>query len=145
MVFSQYYSEFEGQTFVIQAEGEAVENSVTMLAVLRGVQDLLRHGIRVLFVFGKGPRFEMELCEKYDARPHVETNRLVIPEAALPRMREERSRIMGMIEGICDDNDIPRSLIPESAVRVERRVGHGSTGVPTDLDARAIRSVLNQS
>ncbi|MBN2293778.1 MAG: GNAT family N-acetyltransferase [Pirellulales bacterium] len=145
MVYSQYYSEFEGGTFVIQTEGEAVENSATMLAILQGVQDLLSHGIRVLFVFGKGPQFETELRDKYGARTHAETNRLVIPEAALPRIREERARISGMIESICDAGNIPYSLIAESAIRVERRIGHGCTGVPTDLDVRAIRSVLNQS
>ncbi len=81
-ISARYYSEFAGETFVIQAEAEAVENAATTLAVLRGIADLLRHGIRVLLVFGKGTQFEEELRTKYGARPHPETNRLAIPEAA---------------------------------------------------------------
>ncbi len=145
MVDSQYYSKFEGETFVIQAESDAVENSTTTLAILRGIQDLLRHGICVLLVFGKGTQFEAELRTKYGARTHPETNRLVIPEMALPRIQEERSRISGIIERICETSDIPCSVISNSAIRVERRIGHGSTGVPTVLDVQAILSVLEQS
>ncbi len=145
MVYSQYYSEFEGETFVIQAESEAVENPATTRAILQGIHDLLRHGIRVLLVFGKAARFETELRTKYGARTHPETNRLVIPETALPRIQEERSRIAGTIEEICKAGTIPCRVIGESAIRVERRIGHGSTGVPTEVDVQAIRSVLEQS
>ena len=145
MVYSQYYSEFQGETFVIQAESEAVKNSATMRGILRGIDDLLRHGIRVLLVFGKGARFEAELRKEYGARAHPETNRLVIPETALPRIQQERSRIAGAIEEICEADKIPCHLIAESAIRVERRIGHGSTGVPTVLDLQAIRSALEQA
>ncbi|MFC1597219.1 GNAT family N-acetyltransferase [Planctomycetota bacterium] len=145
MIYSRYYSEFKGETFVIQAEGEAVEDSATMRAILQGIDDLLRHGIRVLLVFGKGTQFEAELRMKYEARTHPETNRLVIPEAALPRIREARARIADAIEGICEGNPVPHCVVPESAIRVERRIGHGSTGVPTEFDVEAIRSVLEQS
>jgi acetylglutamate kinase/predicted GNAT family N-acyltransferase len=145
MVYGQYYSEFQGKTFVVQAESEAVENSATTRAILRGIDDLLRHGIRVLLVFGKAAPFEAELRAKYGARTHPETNRLVIPETALPRIREERSRIAGTIEEICRAGAIPCAVIPESAIRVERRIGHGSTGVPTEVDVPAVRSVMEQS
>ena len=100
MVYSRYYSEFEGETFVIQTESEAIENSTTTCAILQGIDDLIRHGIRVLLVFGKGTRFEAELRMEYGARTHPETNRLVIPETALPRIHEERSRIAGTIEEV---------------------------------------------
>jgi len=144
MVYSQYYAEFKGKTFVIQAESEAVENATTTRAILRGIDDLLRHGIRVLLVFGKGTPFEAELRTEYGARAHPETNRLVIPETALSRIREERARIAGTIEEICRAGEIPCCVIPESAIRVERRIGHGSTGVTTGLDVPAIRQVLEQ-
>ena len=145
MPYSQYYREFEGQTFVIQAEGEAVENSTTMRAILGGIQELIHHGIRVVLVFGKGVRFEEELRTTFAARPHPETNRLVIPETALTRIREQRSRIAGDIDAICRTCTIPCCVIPESAIRVERRIGHGSTGVPTEFDIEVIRSVLGPS
>ena len=98
MVDSPYYAQFEGETFVIQAEDEAVDNQATTRAILEGIEDLLRHGIRVLLVFGKPARFEAELRAKYAAQPHPETNRLVIPETALPRIRERmaRTRILQM-------------------------------------------------
>jgi len=143
-ISTRYYSEFSGETFVIQAEAEAVENAATTLAVLQGIGDLLRHGIRVLLVFGKGAEFEEELRTTYGARPHPETNRLVIPETALPRIQEERSRITGSIEAICQAESIPFGALAESVVRVERRIGHGSTGIPTELNREAIRSVLQQ-
>jgi len=145
MAYNQYYSEFEGETFVIQAESEAVENSTTTRAILQGIHDLIRHGIRVLLVFGKGTQFEAELRVEYGARAHPETNRLVLPETALPRIQEERSRIAGTIEEICEASTIPCCVIAESAIRVERRIGHGSTGVSTEFDLSAIRSVLEQS
>ena len=93
-VFSHYYSQFKGETFVIQAENEAVENPATMRAVLQGMDDLLRHGIRVLFVFGKGAQFEAELRRDFAVSAHPETNRLIIPELALPRLEQERTRII---------------------------------------------------
>ena len=145
MVYGQYYSEFEGRTFVIQAEGEAVENSATTRAILRGIDDLLRHEIRVLLVFGKGTEFEAELRTKHGARVHPETNRLVVPETALPRIQEERSRIARTIEEICEAGTIPCCAIAESAIRVERRIGHRSTGIPAEFDVRAAQSVLDQS
>ena len=143
-ISNRYYSEFSGETFVIQAEAEAVENPATTLAVLQGIADLLRHGIRLLLVFGKGNEFEQELRTMYGARPHPETNRLVIPESALPRIRQERSRITASIESICRAESIPSCAFAESAIRVERRIGHGSSGIPTELDLPAIRSVLDQ-
>ena len=142
MVYSHYYSVFEGQTFVIQAESEAVENPATTREILRGMDDLRRHGIRVLLVFGKGARFEAELCTRHGARVHAKTNRLVIPETALPRIRQERSRIARSVEELCVASTIPCCVIAESAIRVERRIGHGSTGVPAGFDLQAIRSVL---
>ena len=144
MVYRQYYAEFEGETFVIQAESEAVENPATTRTILRGIDDLIRNGIRVVLVFGKAAQFEAELRAQYGARVHPETNRLVIPETALPRIREERSRIAGTIEEICEASGVSCRVITESAIRVERRIGHGSTGVPTEFELPAIRSVLEQ-
>ncbi|MBN2474959.1 MAG: hypothetical protein JXB62_10155 [Pirellulales bacterium] len=143
-VSNRYYSEFASETFVIQAEAEAVENAATMLAVLQGAADLLRHGIRVLLVFGKGTQFEEELRAAYGARPHPETNRLVIPEVALPRILEERSRIARAIEQMCRDSGVPSFVLGESVIRVERRIGHGSTGVVTEIRLQAIRSALDE-
>lgn len=145
MIYSHYYSVFEGQTFVIQAEGEAVENPATTRDILRGMDDLCLHGIRVLLVFGKGTRFQAELCTQHGARAHAETNRLAIPETALPRIEQERSRIARSVEQICVASTIPCCVISESAIRVERRIGHGSTGVPSGFDLQAIRWVLEQS
>ncbi len=145
MVYSHYYSQFAGQTFVIQAEDEAVENPGTTRAVLNGMEDLLRHGIRVLFVFGKGGQFAAELRKDYGVAAHPETNRLVIPELALPRIERERTRIIHCIEQICAADKIPFRVIPQSAIRVERRIGHESTGVAAHFELPAIRSVLEQS
>ena len=59
---NQYYAEFSGNIFVIQAEIEAVEKTPTTLAILQGIHDLIRHGIRVVLVFGKGAKFEAEFA-----------------------------------------------------------------------------------
>jgi amino-acid N-acetyltransferase len=144
MTSNLYYAEFKGETFVIQAEAEAVENAETMLAVLQGIQALLDHGIRVTLVFGKGTRFEEELRSTFAARQHPETNRLVIPEKGLFRVREERTRIAEAIQRLCRSSKIPGSVLPESVIRAERRIGHESTGVVTDIDTRAIRAVLDE-
>ncbi|MBN2217416.1 MAG: hypothetical protein JW719_08570 [Pirellulales bacterium] len=145
MVYSQYYSQFAGETFVIQAESEAVENQTIAGDVLRGIDDLLRHGIRILLVFGKGTQFDEELRVKFGARPHPETNRLVIPETALPRLREERARIAHRFEESCRTIGVSCCVVPESAVQVERRIGHGSTGIPTGFDIEPIRAALEAS
>jgi len=143
-ISARYYSEFDGEAFVIQAEAEAVENEATTLAVLQGIEDLLQHGTRVLLVFGKGTKFEEELRGTYAAEPHPETSRLVIPEAALPRLHEERSRIAASIDRICKARSIPSRLFAESEIQVERRIGHGSTGIPLKINVQGIRSVLEQ-
>ncbi len=143
-ISGRYYSEFKGATFVIQAEDEAVENPTTTLAILRGASDLLAHGIRVLLVFGKGTEFEDELRTSFGARPHPETNRLVLPETALTRIREERNRILRVVEELCETNDIPSCVLPESTIRVERRIAHGSTGVVTEVKTQAIQVALNE-
>ncbi|MBN1852772.1 MAG: hypothetical protein JW829_08605 [Pirellulales bacterium] len=143
-ISNRYFLEFEGATFVIQAEAEAVENEATLLAILRGAGKLIQHGIRALFVFGKGTRFEKELRTTWGAQLHSETNRLVIPEAALDRIRQERLAIAQTIDAICRANHLSSSLLPESIIRVERRIGHGSTGVVTKIDVKAIQSILER-
>ncbi len=144
MVYSHYYAQFAGQTFVLQAEDDAVENPDTTRAVLQGVEDLLRHGIRVLFVFGKGTQFASELRKDYGVAPHPETNRLIIPELALPRIERERARILAGLQTLCTTERIPSSVIGQSAIRVERRIGHGSTGVATQFDLSTMRATLER-
>jgi len=144
MTSSLYYSRFQGDTFVIQAEAEAVENAQTTLAILRGIDDLRRHGIRVVLVFGKGARFEEELRADFRARTHAETNRLVIPEHALPRIQQERSRIGDTVDDLCRSVGLPCTLLAPAVVRSERRIAHESTGIVTGIDADAIRSILDQ-
>jgi acetylglutamate kinase/predicted GNAT family N-acyltransferase len=143
-VYGHYYSQFAGQTFVIQAEDEAVENPDTTRVILQGMDDLLRHGIRVLFVFGKGAQFAAELRGYYGVTAHPETNRLIIPELALPRIEQERAKIIRSIGEICSANAIPYGLIPQSAIRVERRIGHGSTGVTARFELPEIEATLRQ-
>lgn len=140
---NRYYREFAGETFVIQAECEAVDDLATTRAIVEGIDDLLRHRIRVVLVFGKAAAFESELRAEYGASVHPETNRLAIPETALPRIRQERARIAEVIRGICGSCRIAYQVIDESAVRVERRIGHGSTGVPTRFDLDPIRTALD--
>ena len=143
MIADRYYSEFHGKTFVIQMEADAVEDSATASVVIRGTNSLLRHGIRVLLVFGKSQTFEQELQTTFGARRHAETHRLAIPETALPRIREERSRIAQAMQRLCEIVGTPFQLLPESVVRVERRIGHGGTGVVTALDTEAVRAALD--
>ncbi len=143
MIADRYYSDFRGKTFVVQVEAEAVEDATTATAVIRGTNDLLRHGIRVLLVFGKSQRFEQELQTTFGARRHPETHRLAIPETALPRIRAERLRIAQAMQRLCETNDTPLRLLPESVVRVERRIGHGGTGVVTTFDTQAVRAALD--
>ncbi|MBM4094909.1 MAG: hypothetical protein FJ276_36690, partial [Planctomycetes bacterium] len=61
MVHGDYYSDFQGATFVVQVDDEAVEVPATTRAILRSMDDLVRHGIRVLCVFGTGTQFEASL------------------------------------------------------------------------------------
>ena len=139
-----YYARFAGKTFVIHAEDEAVENAATMREILRGMQQLRQHGIRVLFVFGKGTQFAGELKRDFGVVPHPETNRLIIPESALPRIAQERTRIIHAVESVCEAEAIPICVVPRSAIRVERRIGHGSTGVPAYFDLQDMRTALER-
>ena len=143
MITNLYYAEFADEIFVIQAEAEAVENSIITRTILRGIRDLLSHGIRVALVFGKGDEFTRELCTRFGARQHPETNRLIVPEHALPRMQQERQRIAGEIAAFCQAVDVPYSVLPETAIRAERRIGHESTGIITGIDLAPIRTVLD--
>jgi acetylglutamate kinase len=144
IISSLYYTEFRGETFVIQAEAEAVEKSRTTQAILHGIQDLLSHDIKVALVFGKSAPFEQELCTTFHARLHPETNRLVIPETALRRVREERAGIAETIQSLCRSGNVPCTVLPESVIRAERRIGHQGTGVVTEIDIRQIQAVLSQ-
>jgi len=137
-----YYTEFADRIFVIQVESEAVENTAIAYAILRETRELIAHGIRVVLVFGKGIRFEEELARRFQARRHDETNRLVIPETALPRLQEERRRIVDELTEICRAENIAHSVLPEATVRAERRIGHESTGMASALDLAAIRQVV---
>jgi amino-acid N-acetyltransferase len=144
MLPNLYYSEFAGETFVIQAESEAVDNAQIARAILQGIGDLLKHEIRVVFVFGKGRQFEKELRADFGARQHPETNRLIIPEKALPRILDERRRIAREVEDLCRAGEIPFTVFPESLVRAERRITHQSTGIVLGIDIPAIEATLER-
>jgi len=141
--YTPYYAQFRGQTFVIQAEDQAVETTPSMLSVLEGIQDLLRHGIRVVLVFGKPARFLKELETRYGVGRHPETNRLVVPENALGRLAEERERIARALASLSETIGMAATVLPCGVVRAERRIGHQSTGVITGLQVEAIRPVLD--
>ncbi len=140
-----YYREFSGRIFVIQVESEAVENTAIAYAILREVRELIAHGIRVVLVFGKGSRFEEELRTRFGARLQSETNRLVVPEKALPRVQQERGRVADELAELCRAEKIPFRILPESVVTAERRIGHESTGMVTRIDLESIRTVVEQS
>lgn len=142
--YTPYYAQFRGQTFIIQAEDQAVDTTPSMLSVLEGIQDLLRHGIRVVLVFGKPAWFLEELQTHYGVRRHPETNRLVIPEGALARLAEERQRIGQSLVYLSETIGMPAMLLPVWVVRAERRIGHQSTGVITDLNLGAVREILDR-
>ena len=144
VISTLYYSQFENETFVIQAEAEAVENTQTSLAVLRGIRDLLQHRIRVVLVFGKPTAFEQELHDRFGARRHPATNRMTAPQNALPRLREEREKIAATLVRLGQSLPIDLDLLPESVVRAERRIGHEATGIATGFQRDRIRAVLNQ-
>jgi acetylglutamate kinase len=137
-----YYAEFAGRIFVIQAESEAVENEETAAAILREIRDLIEHGIRVVFVFGKGDAFERRLRGEFAVREHPETSRLVVPQSALFRFQEERRRIVDVLVRLCREHAVPSAVLPTSAVEAERRIGHGSTGTVTRIDHQAIQAIL---
>ncbi len=141
-MYGPYYAQFAGKTFVIQAEDEAVEHAEALREILCGMEQLRRHGIRVLFVLGTGSRCGEELRRDFAVVPHPETNRWIVPQSALPRIEQERARIVHATQEICRAQAIPIRVIPASAVRVERRIGHGSTGVPVSFDLPEIRSAL---
>ncbi|MGM0485799.1 MAG: GNAT family N-acetyltransferase [Planctomycetota bacterium] len=143
-IHGRYYAEFQDQIFVIQVEAEAVENRATLRSILRGTGNLLRHGIRVVLVFGKGTKIENQLQSDFGAVCHGETSRLVIPESALAPLQQERGRIAHWIEWACKENEIPCRVLPPGMIQVERRIGHDSTGVPTHLNTHEIRNVLER-
>lgn len=138
----RYYAEFQEQLFVIQVEAEAVENPAALRSIVRSTGNLLHHGIRVLLIFGKGVQFGNQLQSDFGAVCHGETSRLVIPESALARLQQERERIADCIAGACQEHEIPYRVLPPDMIQVERRIGHGSTGVPTHLNTPEIRNVL---
>ncbi len=144
MVYRHYYSQFADATFVVHAQDEAVECRETMQGVLQSIDDLLRHGIRVLLVVGKGPQLRAELERDYNVSLHSETNRLVIPELALPRLEQERARTIQSIEQLSAAQDMSCCAIAQSAIHVERRIGHGSTGVATDFALPDIQAALDR-
>lgn len=145
MTSNLYYREFSGRIFVIQIESEAVENTAIAYAILREVRELIAHGIRVVLVFGKGSRFEEELRTQFGARLQSETNRLVIPEKALPRLQQERRRIADVLTELCHAEKIAFQILSESAVTAERRIAHESTGMVTAIDLDAIRNVVQRN
>ena len=53
-------------------------------------------------------------------------------------------RIIRSMEEMCSADEIPICVIPRSAIRVERRIGHGSTGVPACFDLHDIQSALQR-
>ena len=139
---SRYYSAFRGATFVIQVEAEAVEHIETTRAILQGIRDLMDHGIRVVLVLGMGGQFASLLAADFGACPHPETNRLIIPERALPRIGHERQRLIEIVLGLCQQHGMPGHILPETRVRAERRIGHGSTGVVVAVETPAVRQIL---
>ncbi len=145
MTSNLYYREFAGRIFVIQVESEAVENTAIAFAILCEIRELIAHGIRVVLVFGKGSRFEEELQTRFGARLQSETNRLMVPETALPQVQQERKRIADELAELCRAEKIPFRMLPESAVTAERRLGHKSTGMVSRIDLAAIRSVIEQN
>lgn len=145
MTSNLYYREFSGRIFVIQVESEAVENTAIAYAILREIRELIAHGIRVVLVFGKGSAFEEELRTRFGARLQSETNRLVVPEKALPRLAEERRRITDEFTELCQAEKIPFRMLPASVVTAERRIGHESTGMVTRIDLDAIRDVVEKN
>ena len=145
MTSNDYYREFSGRIFVIQVENEAVENTAIAYAILREVLELLAHGIRVVLVFGKGSRFEDELRTRFGSRLQSETNRLVVPEKALPRLEQERQRVTRELAELCRAERIPFRMLPEPVVTAERRIGHESTGTVARIDLQAIHDVVAQN
>lgn len=141
---TRYYTEFRAQIFVIQMEAEAVEKPATLRSILQGAGNLVRHGIKVLLIFGKGTRFQQQLTSEFGAACHAETSRLIIPESALTRIQQERERIATWIEATCAEREIRCHVLPPNVIQVERRVGHGSTGVPTRLGTQKIRALLER-
>ncbi len=141
---NRYYTQFADEVFVIQAEAEAVENAHTTRTVLQGIRDLLKHDIRVALVFGKGESFTHELFARFGARQHVETHRMIVPEHALPRLQHQRHQIAESFTALCESMGIANTLLPETAIRAERRIGHESTGIVTGFDLSMIRAVLDQ-
>ena len=99
----------------------------------------------MVLVFGKGSTFEEELRTEFGARLQGETNRLVVPEKALPRLQQERRRIADELSELCRAEKIPFRMLPESVVTAERRIGHESTGMVTRIDLDAIRTVVDQN
>ncbi len=144
MSLNRYYTRFADKTFVIQAEAEAVENEDTTRTILLGIRDLLTHDVRVALVFGKGENFTHELFARFGARQHVETHRMIVPDHALPRLQHQRQRIAESLTALCESMGMANSLLPEHAIRAERRIGHESTGIVTGFDLSMIRSVLDQ-
>lgn len=141
---ARYYAQFAGKAFVVQAEDEAVENAATTRDIMRGLEQLRAHGIRVLFVFGKGKQFASELKRDFGVVPHPETNRLIIPESALPRIEQERLRLVRCLEETCRGEQIPIGIVPWSAIGAERRIGHGSSGLPACIHTQPIQAAWEQ-
>lgn len=139
-----YYRKFAGSTFVIEAEGDALEDKKTTAKIVMSIAELMRHEIRVSLVYGKTRQFERELRKKYRSFPHPETNRLVVPEQALSRLAEERQKTGDAIRHVCEVVQLPYESLSHSVVHAERRINHKSTGTISTIDAGAVQTVLDR-
>ena len=140
----RYYREFAGSTFVIEAEGAALEDKKTTANIAMSIAELMRHAIRVALVFGKTRQFERELRKQFHSFPHPETNRLVVPEQALSRLAEERQKTGVAIRHVCDAIRLPYESLGPAVVHAERRINHKSTGTISTIDVQAVQTVLNR-
>lgn len=129
---------------MIQTEVNFLEKDANVASIMTGIRELVQHKIRVVLVFGETESIEHELQQKFDAKLHPETRRLIVPERSLKLVQEYRQQIGAGIADLCNEYNIPFSVLPSSVIQAERRVRHESTGSVCGVREETIETTLEE-
>lgn len=140
----EYYRSFRDKSFVVQTEVNFLEKDTNVTSIMSGICELVQHKIRVVLVFGETEKIEQELQQRFDAKLHPETRRLIVPERSLKLVQEYRRQTSDAIADLCGQYNIPFSLLSSSVIQAERRVRHESTGSVRGVDRERIETTLEE-
>ncbi len=155
-----YLRAYAGQTFVLKAGGELLEDARSRAAVARDVGVLHRLGIRVVFVHGGGPQLDAEAERGGLGTARVAGRRVTSPElldaavrvwrgalstsvvAALAATGERAVGLSGVDGGLLRARRRPPALVADDD-GVQRAVDYGLVGDVVEVSVDVVRAVLD--